>query len=52
MTPAAPDRTGWNERIVTALCDAEDLLDWLEARGHEDRELVILGAAAFAVRWR
>ena len=42
----------WNLATVCDLTDAEDLLDSLEARGVADRELVVLGNASFAVRWR
>jgi hypothetical protein len=47
-----PAEAGWNERVVATLRDAEDWLDWLEARGYVNRDLVIRGNAAFAVRWR
>jgi len=47
-----PVWTEWQLTTVSALCDAEDLLDCLEARGYEERELVVLGNSAFAVRWR
>jgi hypothetical protein len=42
----------WKLATVDDLTDAEDLLDNLEACGHADRELVILGNSSFAVRWR
>jgi hypothetical protein len=45
-------RTDWQLTTVTSLSDAEALLDMLEARGVEHRELLILGNATFAVRWR
>jgi hypothetical protein len=48
--PAA--RTEWQLTTVTDLTDAEDLLDCLEAQGFRERELVILGNACFAIRWR
>lgn len=51
--PVAPlARTEWHLTTVSALCDAEDLLDALEVQGFEERELVILGNSCFAVRWR
>lgn len=50
-SPARP-RADWQLATVTNLTDAEDLLDSLEARGCEDRELVVLGNSCFAVRWR
>jgi len=48
----APQRSDWQLTTVDALCDAEALLDCLEARGFEERELVVLGNSSFAVRWR
>lgn len=42
----------WNLTTVTALSDAEDLLDSLEMQGYEERELMVLGNSCFAVRWR
>src|SRR5689334_17177452 len=48
----SPARTDWQLTTVTDLRAAEDLLDSLENRGIEERELVALGNSAFAVRWR
>lgn len=45
-------RVDWNLATVTALSDAEDLLDTLEFQGFAERELVVLGNSSFAVRWR
>jgi hypothetical protein len=45
-------RTDWKLATLDSLSDAEDLLDSLEANGVEHRELIILGNASFAVRWR
>jgi hypothetical protein len=42
----------WHMTTLSALCDAEELLDALEAQGYEERELVILGNSCFAVRWK
>jgi hypothetical protein len=42
----------WQMSAVDDLTQAEDLLDCLEARGFEHRELVVLGNSSFAVRWR
>jgi len=42
----------WELRTVASLRDAEELLDCLERHGVAERELVILGKASFAVRWR
>jgi hypothetical protein len=50
--PHADPRTEWRMTTVNDLTDAEDLLDYLENQGIEDRELVVLGNSCFAVRWR
>jgi hypothetical protein len=50
QTPAT--RTEWQLTTVTALSDAEELLDMLENQGIEERELVVMGNSCFAVRWR
>ncbi len=47
----APETT-WQSRAVADLRAAEDLLDWLEAGGTAERELVIHGNSSFEVRWR
>ncbi|HEY1375676.1 MAG TPA: hypothetical protein VGF55_02720 [Gemmataceae bacterium] len=48
---SAPVRA-WRSRAVNDLSAAEDLLDWLEAGGTAERELVILGNSSFEVHWR
>jgi hypothetical protein len=45
-------RTDWQLTTVSALSDAEELLDVLECQGYAERELVVLGNSCFAVRWR
>lgn len=50
LTPAT--RTDWQLTTVSALSDAEELLDMLECQGFAERELVVLGNSCFAVRWR
>ena len=45
-------RTDWHLTTVSALSDAEELLDTLEFQGYAERELVVLGNSCFAVRWR
>lgn len=50
ITPAT--RTDWHLTTVSALSDAEELLDVLECQGFAERELVVLGNSCFAVRWR
>lgn len=52
QTPGPADPTDWKLMTVTSLRDAERLLDWIEAHGFAERELVVLGNASFAVRWR
>jgi hypothetical protein len=42
----------WQLQTLSSLSDAESLLDCLERQGINERELVILGRASFAVRWR
>ena len=50
---ATPAPAGdWQIRTVAGLRDAEELMDSLEAQGYKERELVMLGKASFAVRWR
>lgn len=48
----AATRTDWHLTTVSALCDAEELLDTLEYQGYAERELVVMGNSCFAVRWR
>ena len=50
LVPAT--RTDWHLTTVSALCDAEELLDVLEYQGYSERELIVLGNACFTVRWR
>ena len=45
-------RTEWQLATVDDLTAAEELLDCLENQGYAERELVVLGNSAFAVRWR
>ena len=45
-----PER--WRSLTVVGLSFAEELLDEIEALGHEDRELIILDNSTFLVRWR
>ena len=50
---ATPAPTGdWQLHTVTSLRDAEAFLDCLERQGIAEKELVILGKAHFAIRWR
>ena len=45
-------RADWQMTPVDDLTAAEDLLDYLEAQGYGERELVVLGNSCFAVRWK
>ena len=47
-----PSKTEWQLVTVSALSEAQDLLDALENQGVAERELIVLGNASFAVRWR
>jgi hypothetical protein len=42
----------WHLATVPALHEAEEMLDYLEAQGYAERELVVMGNACFAIRWR
>jgi hypothetical protein len=54
ITSQATTRTPHEWQLVTVddLTAAEELLDCLENQGFAERELVVLGNARFAVRWR
>jgi len=49
---APPSQTEWQLVTLSALCEAQDLLDALENQGVAERELIVLGNSSFAVRWR
>lgn len=42
----------WQVTTVEDLDAVQELLDWLEAAGYAERELVIVGYSTFVVRWR
>ncbi len=47
-----PERNSqWSSEILTDLFAVEQLLDWLENNGFEERELEVAGNE-FVVRWR
>lgn len=52
LQTSAPAGKTWQTKTLTNLRHVEDLLDCLEARGFEEREVQILGESTFAVRWR
>src|SRR5438552_13014876 len=47
-----PDPNVWQSVTVSDLSAAEKLLDWAEAEGYQERELVVLDNSTFLVRWR
>ncbi len=49
---AEPTPTEWHLVTVSALHEAEELLDCLEAHGFAERELLVLSNSCFVVRWR
>jgi hypothetical protein len=46
------DPSVWHSATVTELHEAEELLDWAECAGFEERELLVLNDSTFLVRWR
>jgi hypothetical protein len=50
--PVVPDAEGW--AVVSGLTqrEAEDLLDWLEANGFTQREVLYTPGPGVTVRWR
>jgi hypothetical protein len=56
LGPPAPARprgrpARWSKVTLRDLSAVEDLLDWLENNGFEERELEVAGSS-FVVRWR
>ena len=47
-----PDAEGWYVRAGLSLPQAEELLDWLEANGHAQREVLLDAGGLVTVRWR
>ncbi len=50
--PAPPGSEVWATAQFSDLGQVEDMLDQLEAHGIEEREVEVLAADRFAVRWR
>ena len=48
----SPVSNDWQLTSVDNLTHAEELLDSLENQGYAERELIVLGNASFAIRWR
>lgn len=46
------DAEGWERRELLDKCEAERLLDWLEANGYSHREVSLAEDGSFTVRWR
>lgn len=42
----------WGMATMASMTEAEECLDWAEAHGFAERELLILGNSSFAVRYR
>jgi hypothetical protein len=49
---ALADPNVWRFVVLSDLTAAEELLDWAEEQGYQERELVVLGESTFLVRWR
>ena len=49
---ALPAPNVWRFVVLSDLAAAEELLDWAEAEGYQERELIVLGESTFLVRWR
>jgi hypothetical protein len=46
------DRDGWEHRERLNKTEAERLLDWLQANGYSQREVLLAEDGSFTVRWR
>jgi hypothetical protein len=42
----------WQSRTLNIIAAAEELLDWAEAHGFKERQLVINSPTEFVVKWR
>lgn len=49
---AKTEREGWQRCERLNKTEAEKLLDWLEAHGYGQREVVYVAEQGFTVRWR
>ena len=45
-------KADWGMASMANLSEAEECLDWAEAHGFAERELLVLGNSSFTVRWR
>jgi hypothetical protein len=50
--PALQDPHGWFYREGLTYQEAERFIDWLEASGVSEREVILEPAGTFRVRWR
>ena len=46
------DVEGWERCVKLTKSEAERLLDWLEANGYSQKEVLLGEDGAFIVRWR
>jgi len=51
-SPAAADEPEWHEMSGLTKPQAEQLLDWLEVHGFEQRQVVVGADKLFVVRYR
>jgi hypothetical protein len=50
--PSGAEEQGWAWVGGLTRAEAEQVLDWLEANGYQDRELSFQPEKGFRVRWR
>jgi hypothetical protein len=50
--PIATDAEGWATATGLTQREAEELLDWLEANGYQQREVLFASGPGITVRWR
>ncbi len=50
--PVITDAAGWSSASGLSQREAEELLDWLEANGFGQREVVYPPGGGLTVRWR
>jgi hypothetical protein len=50
--PVATDAEGWATATGLTQREAEELLDWLEANGHTQREVQFTPGPGITVRWK
>jgi hypothetical protein len=50
-SPSRSTRT-WRTLAVSSTSDAEELLDWAESLGFQERLFIVLNPSGFVVMWR